>query len=67
MLEFSCCRRHTCVLLQVATGRGSGAKMLVRQNAGFGHAGIFGLETCETSGRGEVEGWWSSRILTGNP
>ena len=47
--QFSRCCCHTCVLLHVATGRGSCVKMLLPQNAGFGHAGIFGLETCEIS------------------
>ena len=41
MPEFSRCRCHTFVLLYVAIGRGSRVKMLLRQNAGFGHAGIF--------------------------
>ena len=49
MSEFSRCRCHTCVLLHAATGRGSRDEKLLRQNVGFGHAGIVGLETCEIS------------------
>ena len=51
MPEFSRCRCHTfChtfVLLYVATGRGSRVKMLLRQDAGFGHVG-----RCEWGGGG---------------